>query len=1081
MNKLKKTIALTLFMTFMAQVIPFYVAFAGSLPTTPKPSDPDNTHLFVGLFYHDIWRDSAGNWTSDGAPGDRKPISFPYNFDFPNRKIKKVTIQKFNVNMTDPDGETLYYNSRYKQETWQDRADNVAYTYSVSTSGVQGYGTDNVAFSVDMQATLSAPVPLNITKQDMHGLVRGQRYYFPVLITIELEPEGGEALIRHYTTAGKPLNGVPGFTDRTEVLTVGKSHPFSHTPGTADYVYEGYKVSESGPPSGGSIEQGDPPPLRYDGSFPKYYVYYYYEEVKKPGQPDPDPPTASCTPPAPGRKMDGRYMDPEVSAKILADQRGSERFDVLQGIPTSESLYGNILALHYLFQHSFVNMTGSCTFEVNVEKTWTLSWDPGKPGPNGPDGKPTTVPDPQTEEETVTQRYTVERPYSYWVIDNLEVYKIDQGTLTNYALPGGQITIQPQGYQPPQYSTNASGAFYPPSPPDPIVAPSGSHGGSSYKSKPSPPNENLQSVAEAAVDKVEVTNDSLVFNGTTIMNPGRVQESGPTPGSIPAPTRINDQVLYKPNNMISSDKVNRANTPSSGTIHYGLLPGNIKGGSNKEFPISPINTVTVHTPVVNYSSVTDDQAHNQKTTPNRSRSAFILDRPFTVRIPTSGQHRNIPGYGNRDYAKYIRVKQVYFPFDVYSGDKGTFYPKHTWITIPTSQLDTEFFLPVWVDEGDYEVYFRTIAENAPPDFTTQPSANLDLANHVATDIEPVEVIGRVYDFHITDIADYNWETVFRKQKGNATPSGASYWTGLRNIDGGTRGNALPYTLPIAPGKHPAQGYKNSAVKTGYHFKFDLKTKGNMFRSQDGISITPSFYFVNKDGSGRQPVDLYYHSGNRKFIRIGSPQDTEKRYVILNDRLRNVPQEELQDTASYLYNHGSAPAGTSSAAYAKQYIEKLSKSKTWVGRLDWLLLPADVRTLIGPKAGLPASVDTERANAAIQRWYGEYSIPSDVYVVKKGTNIAEYGRANRLDERSDIFLKKGYIIVNFNIETIRDGNTAKPHLQYIHAPLMNQWRLEGYQQAYQDPYGNRFNLLDGDVVFYHGDQSSKKDFNSQVPH
>ena len=73
---------------------------------------------------------------------------------------------------------------------------------------------------------------------------------------------------------------------------------------------------------------------------------------------------------------------------------------------------------------------------------------------------------------------------------------------------------------------------------------------------------------------------------------------------------------------------------------------------------------------------------------------------------------------------------------------------------------------------------------------------------------------------------------------------------------GVRGNALPYTLPIAPGKHPVQGYKNAAVKTGYHFKFDLKTKGNMFGAQDGISITPSFYFVNADGSGRQAVDLY---------------------------------------------------------------------------------------------------------------------------------------------------------------------------------------------------------------------------------
>ncbi|GAB6929268.1 hypothetical protein JCM10914A_32510 [Paenibacillus sp. JCM 10914] len=897
-----------------------------------------------------------------------------------------------------------------------------------------------------------------------------------MLFEIELEPEGGNALIKHYTTTGRSIGSV--FSDREEVLEKNQPYAFTHTPGNADYTYVGHKKSTVSPPSGGSITPGDPGRFTYDGSFPTYYLYFYYEEK---GPPPPDPSTASCTAPTPGQTLNGRYMDPVVTARILADQRGSERFDVLQGIPTSESLYGNIIARNYLFQHTFVNMSGVCTFEVNVEKTWSLSWDPGQEGPEGPDGNPTTIPDPQTEEETVTERYTVQRPYSYWVIDNLEIYRIQQGVLRNYALPGEQITITPQGYQPPSYSTNRSGAFYPPSPPDPIVAPGGSYGGSSYKTRPSPPSENLQSAAEDGVDQVEVTNDALVFNGATIMNPSRTPERGPAPGSIPAPTHIHENVLYQPNQMISSSKVNRANTTSAGTIFYSLLPGNINGGNDQEFPIYQINTVTVHTPVVNYASVTDDQAHNQKTVPNAARSAFILDRPFTVRIPTSGQHRNIPGYGHRDYAKYVRSKQVYFPFDVYSGDKRTFYPKNTWITIPTNQLDTEFFLPVWVDEGDYHVYFRTIAENAPPDFSTQPSANLDLAHHVATDIEPVEVIGRVYDFRITDIVDYNWETVFRQQKGSVNPSGASYWSGLRDLDGAARGNVLPYTLPMAPGKHPVPGYKNVAVKTGYHFKFDLKTKGNMFTARDGISITPRFTFVHKDGSGRQEVDLYYHSGNRYFIKIGSPQDTEKRYVILNERLRNVPLSEMQDTASYLYNHGGAPAGMSKGAFTQHYIQKLSQSKTWVGRLDWLLLPSGVRTLIGPKANLPATVDTERANAAVQRWYGEYSLPADVYVVKKGTDVAGYGRSHRLDEKAPIFLKDGYIIVNFNIETIRDGNTARPHLQYIHGPLMNQWQLEGFNRSYTDPYGNRFALQDGDVLFYHGDQSSRGDFSSRVPH
>lgn len=774
-------------------------------------------------------------------------------------------------------------------------------------------------------------------------------------------------------------------------------------------------------------------------------------------------------------------MDPVATGVIKADNRDSEMFDVLDGIPTSESLYVNVFGLNYLYKNQWANMTGKITYTVPVKKTYLLTWTiPGTPS-SGPDD-PGMPDEPMEEEVPVEEQVTITRPYSYWQIDNLEVYKLSKTTVSNYALPGGSVSLTPAGYTPPvltsDHSTSLDDHVEPASCEEVDLGTETVPGGSS---RPAVPTTDFTSAAESAVAQNQVRNDKVLFNGSTVMSDSWAQGTAPSPGIIPPAATIQRDVLYGRNYLISSTLLNKANTASTGTIEYELIPGNINGGSHQTFPVNAINTVTVHTPVVNYSSVTDDQAHNQKTTPNPNRSAFILERPFTVRIPTSGQHRNIQGYGNRDYAKYVRSKQVYFPFDVYSSDKRTFYPKDTWITIPTAQLDTEFFLPVWVDEGDYQVYFRTIAENAPPDYTTQLDANTNLSHHVATDIEPVEVIGRVYDFHITDIADYNWETVFRKQKGNASPSGASYWTGLRGIDGEARGNALPYTLPIAPGKHPAQGYKNAAVKTGYHFKFDLKTKGNMFGAQDGISVTPSFYFVNKDGSGRQPVDLYYHSGDRKFIRIGSPQDTEKRYVILNERLRNVPQEELQDTASYLYNHGGAPAGMSPAAYAKQYMEKISKSKTWVGRLDWMLLPSGIRTLIGPKSGLPTSVDGERANAAVQRWYGEYSLPADVYVVKKGTDLAAYGRSNRLDEKSSVFLKKGYIVVNFNIETIREGNTAKPHLQYIHAPLMNQWQLEGYSRTYTDPYGKRFTLLDGDVVFYHADQSSKGDFKSQVPH
>jgi len=89
------------------------------------------------------------------------------------------------------------------------------------------------------------------------------------------------------------------------------------------------------------------------------------------------------------------------------------------------------------------------------------------------------------------------------------------------------------------------------------------------------------------------------------------------------------------------------------------------------------------------------------------------------------------------------------------------------------------------------------------------------------------------------------------------------------------------------------------------------------------------------------------------------------------------------------------------------------------------------------------------------------------------------------------LKNGYIVVNFDIESIQKADLLKPHLQYINAPLMNQvvdgvqrrnqWQMEGFNNNIVDSFGNRFKLNDGDVVFYNANKSSRDDFGSQVTH
>jgi len=829
--------------------------------------------------------------------------------------------------------------------------------------------------------------------------------------------------------------------------------------------------------------------IDYKGIIYQYPVYRIKITVEDGGGcQDPNgcgpPPPPQCTGnPMGSVESSPSEMTPNVSGKIRADKRGSEQFDVLQGIPTSESLYANVLAKEYLYKNKFVQWTGKCIYPVKVTKTYELTWKEKKEtGTDPKTGKPIYEDVDMSDSETVSKEYKIERPFYFWMVDNLEVYGIDNAMMENYALPSESIVLFPNGYTPPSISVDHDGSLgsHVEDADYEQTVDLGTETVSGTTSKPSIPNQDFKADAEKVVGKVKVKNDSLTFNGSTIMDDTQTEEKTPAPGKIPDPKEIGQDVLYESELMIDREKVNQANTPSTGSIQYELIES-VNGGAPQTFPINGINTVTVHTPTVVYAAVSDDAAHNQKTIPLPGRSAVILDRPFTVTIPTSGQHRNIPGYGNRDYAKYISDKQVWFPFDVYSGNRSVFYPKQTWISIPVNQEITEFFLPVWVDEGNYNVLFRSFAENSPSSgFTTQPDANLDWPNHVATRSVPVEVIGRVYDFRITDIADFNWETVFRTEKGSTNPTGAAYWVGDRDIDGDPRGNSFPYILPVREGSHPNPTFKNVAVKTGYRFSFDLKTKGNMFGAGDGIRIVPTFYYIGNDGKNRQEVDLYYHTNEKKFIKIGSPDDTIKRYTILSDPYRNLTRSTLTDTADALWNLPDTQRGSSTR---EQYIERYFKNAakpTWIGGYSKLLLTWPVRTFEGSTL-VPPSVDPLRAFVSEQMWYGEYTVPAAAYVVAKGTNLAEYGRTHKLDDKSPIFLRNGYMIVNFNIETIRNEDAAHPHLQYIHGPLDNQWQMEGFRNSFTDRNGKSFALLDGDVLFYNANASSYDDFESRVTH
>jgi hypothetical protein len=442
-----------------------------------------------------------------------------------------------------------------------------------------------------------------------------------------------------------------------------------------------------------------------------------------------------------------------------------------------------------------------------------------------------------------------------------------------------------------------------------------------------------------------------------------------------------------------------------------------------------------------------------------------------VDIINSGNHRNIKGYGSRDYTKYIKDREIRFSFDAYLGTDmtGTYLKANTWYSLSSlgvsnaaSQLT--FYTPVWVDEGLYSVEVRSIAKNDTSK-KSENRANLNSANTAALANGTVEISGRVFDFAITDINDISWEPFFRKTPNSHEHTGKVFYTGRKDINGvpdGTR----KYIMPIMPGKNDVKGYQQRAVKLGYTVKFEIKTVGNYYDQLDYIQIRPTFAFVDKEGKNRQEVDLYYSTPQNALIKIGSPEDTEIQKMRLDFKYRGIDISEFTNTAEAIY-HLRGGMGTYTLEKWKEVFPGLSQNGVAISKYTKILLSEPVRSFIGPVSGIPGNVNKYKAYASVQNWYGEYHLPADLLVVPKGTDLS---KERDLTRNSPVFLKAGYVIVNFrDITVINDDDFDNPSLGYT-GRTGDGWALEGY-----DLNQGGWQLVTGDIIAYYADRRASDDY------
>lgn len=744
------------------------------------------------------------------------------------------------------------------------------------------------------------------------------------------------------------------------------------------------------------------------------------------------PPKAEAEPLPDEEVMEAELPDEvESFCVIKADDRGNEAFDTEQGIPGLEKLYVNGFTQEYLREYEFKRISGEKIYPVTVKRTYNLTWTESYTSTNSITGEVTTHYVNRSSSSTVSNVIHVKRDYSYWKIERLYGYAPSRMLVQNGALPGNLLYLDAKDTIIPKVSFKQwGGTPYHISEPvfsKTLILPSVTVSGGS--SCPSVPSEDFTPYAQASVSQIKVRNDALTWDGKVIMEDGYKERQTERPLEIPESEKMTGRDVFYKNRLLIDGKKKNDTYVSAGKVTYQAFVKTEGGEKKQDYEIQEVNDVIVHTPAVCNGSVEDKSRDCQMLFPDMDRCSLVLGLTFRIRMPTDGQHLRIPGYGYNEYGKYIKSRQVKFPFDVEI--EGERIKAEQWIEIRKEEV---FYLPTDVSEGKYMIEFRAIAVNGEEELPSEEYANEDYQNYVAVNQIPVEVSGRIYDLQIYDISDYPlWKQVFRKND-SLEKSGFTFPVN---------------SFPLKPGKHPF--YSNQgALKPGYVLRMNLTTSGNMEGENDYIRILPKFYYVDKSYRDRKEVDVYYSEtiGGTfyPFVQVGSQADSNNiKLLKLGDSHLSVEPDE----ALYTAKEKKIDQNELLCAVHKAY------------RYDKLMLPSKAQLLFPPRG--------------MQKWYFEYSLPSKIYITVKGTAVKEYCKENTLDLKEEFWLKDGYLLLNFDIETI-EGNQR--HLSYTNeamelAGYCNMWKKEGFLYEYE--------FDNGDIGIYSLSQSAAVDYDSRGTH
>ena len=338
-----------------------------------------------------------------------------------------------------------------------------------------------------------------------------------------------------------------------------------------------------------------------------------------------------------------------------------------------------------------------------------------------------------------------------------------------------------------------------------------------------------------------------------------------------------------------------------------------------------------------------------------------------------------------------------------------------------------------------------------------------------------------------------------------------------SVDGSLTNNwNIRNTLPFSVGR----SFKfdsdpdDTSMKTdgtlikGNTFTFSLRTIANLWSEDtnaDYLVITPTYRYITKDGHVIEDVDLYYNGesgdGSEEMLLVpyGSAQDKAVYHPTSIGDIRNdgayyyedasIHRTLTQDDAeysknkrnAYLYDNGLSSSRETFTS-ANRYLMKESPNYC----LSRIVMTSDLRLLTGNLEQLEMNLENEGDDLeyltdrkttngnlykvtpqtnpeywdlhrmSMQTWFGEYWIPSQLYVTEDvfkadadGDGVEEeydsiydyMDKYGSIEGNEDFFIDDGYLVLNFQIRSYNEG---KGHLAYFAANQdgLDQWTKEG---------------------------------------